>query len=92
MPTIRPTRRRQRRKSGFSAAELQYLTGDPQPNANRFELIGLEAPTKPHDHDRIDELLARAPGVVTPERLALLKAENDAGRKDYHARYPEATA
>lgn len=92
MPTIRPTRRRQRRKSGFSPAELQFLTGDPQPKANRFELLGLEAPTKPHDHDRIDELLARASGVVTPDRLAELKAENDARRKDYHARYPLATA
>ena len=91
MPTIRPTRRRQRRKSGFSPAELQFLTGDPQPKANRFELISLESPTKPHDHDRIDELLARAGGVVTPERLTELKAENAKRRKSYGDRYPLAT-
>ena len=92
MPTNRSRRTRSRRAAKLTGAELQWLTGAPQPSANRFELISLELPTRPADFDRIDALLARAGGVVTPDRLAELKAENDARRKDYHDRYPLATA
>ena len=91
MPTNRSRRTRSRRAAKLTGAELQWLTGAPQPSANRFELISLESPTKPHDHDRIDELLARAGGVVTPERLTELKAENAKRRKSYGDRYPLAT-
>lgn len=80
MPTERPKRRRQRRKSGFTAAELQFLTGEPQAGANKFESLGLEHPTRPDDFARIDALLTRAGGIVSAERIAELTARIDAKR------------
>lgn len=96
MPTQRPTRRRQRRQSGFTPAELQYLTGKSQTGVNPFALVGLEHPTRPADFERIDELLARADGIVSPERLAEIRAAVEAQRakreryrSDPHAAWAE---
>jgi len=72
MPTNRPARRRQRRTSIFSPAELQFLTGEPHTRANKFELVTLVRPRKPADFDRIDGLLCRADGVITSARRAEL--------------------
>lgn len=75
MPTLRTTRRRSRKPKNFTPAQLQYLTGEPQTGANKFELMHLEHASRPAEIEALNDLLDRAAGIVPAERIEQLRQQ-----------------
>lgn len=69
MPTKRKNRARNR-VAPLTAAEWQWLTGEPQADVNPFEALSFRYPWHPAHFDRMDSAIDRARGVLSPERLA----------------------
>ena len=74
MPTMRPSRRRSRRASGFTPTQLQLLTGTTQPDINNWAWCKLSAPTRPDEIAAVDDLLTRGAAVVSEARIDELRA------------------
>jgi len=68
-------RTRNRRRSKFTAAEIQFLSGREQDGANPFALIELEHRDEPARIQYAEELVERAEaaGIVDQDRAAELR-------------------
>lgn len=73
----RTKRTRKRRAASFTPAELEWLTGEPKPGANKFWRFRYA-----RDFDALAELLERAAaaGIIGDERLVELRAAVQGGR------------
>lgn len=84
-------RARRRPEAAFKPAELQWLTGRPQRNADTFDSLELEHPAEPRDYNRMAVLLDRAEltGIVPPERIAELRRHVTEFRAEDRKRFPK---
>jgi hypothetical protein len=75
-------RRRQRKEQDFSAAELEWLTGEPREDANPFIRLELRHLTGPDRIEAAEALLARARPWLPKRRVRNLERQIDTAVKN----------
>lgn len=82
MATKRTLRTRNRKAQPLTPAEIQWLTGEPQAEANKFTLLMLNNfPMSASRTDNAEALLDRAEGVISLERMAELRQQVQAANE-----------